>query len=90
MNKNEFIEAVNEQTKLTKKECKMCLEVILNVIKHALKNGESVNFTNFGKFKISKIKAKPIYNFKTGKTNLLQERNSLTFKASENLKQIVK
>ncbi len=90
MNKNEFINAVNSKSGLTKRECRLCLDTILDVIKEALKNGESVTLSNFGKFKVSKVKPKSIYSFKTGNTQLVGGKNTPSFKASENLKQIVK
>ena len=37
MNKNEFINVVNEKSGLSKKDCKLCLETILDVIRGALK-----------------------------------------------------
>ena len=90
MNKNEFIEAVKVKAGLTKKDCKLALDSILEVIKDALSVGESVTLSNFGKFKVNEIKSKPMYNFSTKRTHLLPERKLPTFKASETLKQSVK
>ena len=60
MNKNEFVSQLNTKTGLTKKDCKLCLESIIDVIKDALRSGESVTLSNFGKFKVNEIKAKPM------------------------------
>lgn len=90
MNKNEFVDVVYKKSGLTKKDCKMCLETILEVIKDALKNGESVTISNFGRFKINETKAKSMYSFKTRTTEIIEARKTPAFKASENLKQIVK
>lgn len=90
MNKNEFISRVNSKTGLTKKDCKLCLETIMEVIKDALKNGDSVTLSNFGKFKVNEIKAKPMYSFQTGKTYLAERRRTPVFKASDYLKRSVK
>lgn len=90
MNKNEFINQVNLKTGLTKKDCKLCLETIVWVIKDALKNGDSVTLSNFGKFKVNQVKPKPMYSFQTGKTYLAEERRAPVFKASDNLKRSVK
>ena len=57
MNKNEFINEIYSQSGLTKKDCKLCLETMINVIKSALQNGESVTLSNFGKFKVKIIPA---------------------------------
>ena len=90
MNKNEFVDIVKTKAGLTKKDCKLCLDAIIDVIKDALKNGESVTLSNFGKFKVNEIKSKPMYNFKTGKTNIIGTRRTPSFKASDNLKRSVK
>lgn len=90
MNKNEFISQVNNKIGLTKKDCKLCLETIITVIKDALKHGESVTLSNFGKFKVNQIKSKPMYSFKTGQTYVAEPRRAPVFKASDNLKRSVK
>lgn len=90
MNKNEFVSAVNVKSGLSKKDCRLCLDTILDVIKSALKSGESVTLSNFGKFKMHETKPKAMYSFKTGNTEVVEARRSPTFKPSENLKQSVK
>lgn len=90
MNKGEFLAAVCDRTSLSKRDCKLCLDAIIEIIKNALKRGEDVTLSNFGKFKVSNIKAKQMYSFKTGQTEILDERRLPTFKASDNLKQIIK
>ena len=90
MNKAEFLTAVHGKTTLSKRECKLCLDAIIEVIKQALKNGDSVTLSNFGKFKIANVKAKQVYSFKTGQTEVVKERKIPAFKASDNLKQIIK
>ncbi|MBR6778732.1 MAG: HU family DNA-binding protein [Clostridia bacterium] len=90
MNKNEFVDKVYTKSGLTKKDCKLCLDVIVEVIKEALKNGESVTLSNFGRFSLSEIKAKSMYDFKTKETTYLQARKTPKFKPSENLKQTLR
>lgn len=90
MNKNEFINEIYNQSGLSKKDCKLCLETMLNVIKSALQSGESVTLSNFGKFKVNDKKAKAMYNFKTKNTQLVEAKRTPIFKASDNLKQYVK
>ena len=90
MNKNEFIDAIYNQSGLSKKDCKLCLETIFEVIKCALQSGESVAFSNFGKFKVNDKKEKVMYNFKTKNIEIVKPKRTLSFKPSENLKQIVK
>jgi len=90
MNKNEFISELNNKSGLTKKDCRLCLDTIIEVIKDALKQGQSVTLSNFGKFKVNEVKAKQMYSFKTGKTQTIKARKTPSFRASDNLKQSVK
>lgn len=90
MNKNEFVDVVKSKSGLSKKDCKLCLDTILEVITDALKHGDSVTLSNFGKFRVSEIKAKPMYSFVTKKTRIVKARKAPSFRASENLKQVVK
>lgn len=90
MNKNELLNVVNEKSGLSKKDCKLCLETLLEVIKISLQKGESVTLSNFGKFKVNDIKSKTMYNFKTKNTEFVEGRKAPAFKASENLKQCIK
>lgn len=90
MNKNEFVSEVYTKSGLSKKDCKLCLDTMLEVIKSALMSGESVTLSNFGKFKVNDVKAKCMYNFKTKNTQLIEARKTPIFKASENLKQCIK
>lgn len=90
MNKNEFVNEVYSKAGLSKKDCKLCLDVIIEVIKNALHKGERITFSNFGRFEVNQFKEKTVYSFKTGTTQILQARKNPTFKPSESLKQIVK
>ena len=90
MNKNEFINEIYNQSGISKKDCKLCLETMLNVIKDALQSGESVSLSNFGKFKVNQLKEKTMYNFKTRNTEIVKTKRTPVFKASENLKQCIK
>lgn len=90
MNKSEFLNEINLKSGLSKKDCKLCLETMLEVIKEALHSGDSITLSNFGKFKVSDVKSKCLYNFKTKTTEMVEGKRMPTFKASENLKQMVK
>ena len=90
MNKNEVVNKINTRTGLSKKECKLCLESMLEIISLALKNGESVTLSNFGKFKVNDVKSKNLYNFKTKSIQVVESKKTPTFKPSESLKQCIK
>ena len=90
MNKKELLNIVNAKSGITKKDCKLCLDTLLDIIKNVMQNGDSLTLSNFGKFKVSEIKSKSMYNFKTHRSEMVASRKVPTFKASENLRQIVK
>lgn len=90
MNKNEFVNKINIKSGISKKECELCLNTIIEVIKDALKNGDSITISNFGKFTTANIKQKSIYNFKTGSSQIIEQIKTAKFKPSENLKQVIK
>ena len=85
-----MVNQINSESGLSKKDCKLCLETMINVIKTALRSGESVTLTNFGKFKVNNVKSKNIYNFKTKNTQVVEPKKMPVFKASDNLKQCIK
>lgn len=90
MNKSEFVAEMNNQLGLSKKDCKLCLDVMVDVIRKVLSRGDSVELPNFGKFKVNINKPKSIYNFKTKNVQIVDESKTLLFKASNNLKKCIK
>ena len=90
MNKVEFVNQINEKSGLSKKDCKLCLETMLEIIKVSLQSGESITLSNFGKFKVNDVKSKCMYNFKTKNTEIVKARKTPVFKVSETLKQCIR
>ncbi len=50
MTKQEFVDAVAGRTGLSKRDAGAAVEAFLDVVEGALKAGDSVTFTGFGKF----------------------------------------
>ena len=50
MNKSELIKKMTKNTKLTQKECCLCLDAFIHVLKDTLICGEPVVLNGFGKF----------------------------------------
>lgn len=50
MTKQEFVERVAEKSGLSKRDAGKAVDAVLDSITDALKQGDSVNFTGFGKF----------------------------------------
>ena len=52
MTKADFIDAVASRSGLSKKDAGAALDAVLESVKDALKNGDDVTFTGFGKFSV--------------------------------------
>ncbi|MFH1416031.1 MAG: HU family DNA-binding protein [Elusimicrobiota bacterium] len=65
MNKNDIIESVSAVT-CAKTEAKESVEMFINTIKEALKNGERVTISDFGTFYVKFRKARKGRNPRTG------------------------
>ena len=66
MLKNEIVERVAKEAKLTKKAAKEAVESTLNSVQTALNKGEKVVLSGFGTFVIRARKARKEPNPKTG------------------------
>lgn len=56
MTKQEFVEAVAHKTGMTKRDAGTAVDAFLDVVEGALKAGETVTFTGFGKFHTTRRK----------------------------------
>ena len=50
MTKQEFVERVSQRAGIGRREAGQAVDAVLDSITDALKNGEEINFTGFGKF----------------------------------------
>jgi len=66
MNKKQFIERMVEHTDSPKGEARKHLEAFTTSITEALKAGEEVQITGFGKFSVRERKARESRNPQTG------------------------
>jgi DNA-binding protein HU-beta len=58
MTKAEFIDKVAEKANLTKKDAQAAVDAFLEAVEDALKRGESITFTGFGKFHVQRRAAR--------------------------------
>jgi len=82
MNKNELIKEVSIKSKLTQKDCKLCLEALKEVMKKTLKRGDDVCVAGFGKFFLKHYEKRNAFNPQTKQINPLEERFLPVFKVS--------
>lgn len=88
MNKNELIDAMAEDLG-TKQQAAVALQSILQAIETNMKNGNSLNLTGFGTFKVQQRKARNGVNPKTGAKITIAASAVPKFVASKKLKDLL-
>ena len=87
-NKNNFTrediaESLHAEVGLTKKDCIIFVNDIIDIIIEGLKTRGYVKIHNFGSFKVARKKSRIGRNPKTMKDVMINERNVLKFKPSK-------
>ena len=86
MTKAEFIDRVAERSGLSKREATKAVDAFLESVTEALKNGESVSFTGFGKFSAQERAARQGVNPRTGQRVTIEAATVPKFSAGSALK----
>jgi DNA-binding protein HU-beta len=86
MTKHEFIDAVAEKAGLTKQDAAAAVDAALGVIETTLSNGDSITFTGFGKFHVTRRAARQGVNPRTGQRVAIVAANVPKFSAGSRLK----
>ena len=86
MTKAEFIDRVAERSGLSKREATKAVDAFLESVTEALKNGESVSFTGFGKFSPQQRAARQGVNPRTGQRVTIEAATVPKFSAGSALK----
>ena len=89
MTKQEFVDAVADKAGLTKRDAGAAVDAALETIEGALKNGDPVTFTGFGKFHVTRRAARQGVNPRTGEPVQIQAANVPKFSAGSQLKKAV-
>ncbi|MDI6802093.1 MAG: integration host factor subunit alpha [Thermodesulfovibrionales bacterium] len=89
MTKADIVNLVFEKVGLSKSESQEMIEIIFNTVKQALITGESVKIPGFGTFNVRKKGARIGRNPKTREEVEITPRRVVTFKASDQLSEIV-
>jgi DNA-binding protein HU-beta len=89
MNKADFIGAVADAAELTKADAGRAVDAMVEVIKKALKKGDSVTLVGFGTFQVRKRAARTGRNPRTGDTIKIKASKVPGFKAGKALKDAV-
>jgi len=88
--KSEFVSAVAEKAKLNKTQAAAAVDAFIDVVTAALKKGEEVQFTGFGKFSVQKRSAREGINPQTKQKIKIPASKVPKFSAGSQLKQAVK
>jgi DNA-binding protein HU-beta len=90
MTKSEFVDKVADQSGLSKKDAGSAVEAVLDTIEGALKSGEDVTFTGFGKFHVASRGAREGRNPRTGESMQIAASKVPRFTAGSSLKKAIK
>ena len=88
--KSEFVDRVASTSGLSKKDAGSAVDAVLGAIEGALKSGEDVNFTGFGKFHVAERGAREGRNPRTGETMQIAATKVPRFTAGSGLKKAIK
>ena len=86
MTKTELIEGLANKLGMHKSEAEKAINIILDDIIAALRQGERVNISGFGTFSVSARRPRTGRNPKTGETIEISASRSAKFKAGKQLK----
>ncbi|MEH6405827.1 MAG: HU family DNA-binding protein [Leeuwenhoekiella sp.] len=85
MNKSDLIDAMAEDSGITKAAAKKALESFLGNVESSLKQGNRVSLVGFGSWSVSNRAAREGRNPQTGKTIKIAAKNVVKFKAGSEL-----
>lgn len=86
MNKIELINAMTEQTGLTKKDCDAALKSFIDIVSEELENNEKVQLVGFGTFEVRERAARTGRNPQTKEEIQIPASKAPAFKAGKALK----
>ena len=90
MNKSDFVSAVASTAELSKTDAGNAVDAVIEVIKKALKKGDSVSLVGFGSFEMVTSKARQGYNPATGDVFTIDATVRPKFSPGSNFKALVK
>ena len=89
MKKKELIERIAEEAGVPKSEAQKHFEAFEEVVTEALKAGEEVQITGFGKFSVKERKAREGTNPQTGQKMKISAQKVPSFSAGNALKEAI-
>ncbi len=89
MTKGEFVEKVAAESGLNRKDAGAAVDAVLSTIESALKSGDDVSFTGFGKFHVAERGAREGRNPRTGESMTIAASKVPRFTAGSSLKKAI-
>ena len=90
MTKSEFVDRVAAQSGLSKKDAGTAVDAVITSIEDALRQGEEVSFTGFGKFHVAERGAREGRNPRTGESMTIAASKVPRFTAGSGLKKAIR
>jgi len=90
MTKAEFIQSVSKKVKLSKAQTARIVDATLDEVQALLKKGDSIAFTGFGTFLVTKRKARKGRNPRTGASMNIPATSVPRFRPGKNLRAAIK
>jgi integration host factor subunit alpha len=87
LTKADIIESLQDQNGYTRNKSSEVVEILLEIIKGSLENGEDVLVSGFGKFCVRDKRERRGRNPATGEPMMLEPRKVVTFKCSGKLRE---
>ena len=86
MNKGTLVDAVARRTGVTKRDTKLMVETIFEVMVEELEKGKSVIYPGFGTLRVGKIKPHERLNPNTGEMEMRGGTRRVSFRSATELK----
>jgi DNA-binding protein HU-beta len=90
MTKSDFVDRVADNSGLSKKDAGSAVDAVLKSIEDALRTGDEVSFTWFGKFHVAQRGAREGRNPRTGETMQIAATKVPRFTAGSGLKKAIR
>lgn len=90
MTKQQLIEQISEQTGLRRSEAKKAVESAMDILSKTFAAGDNVYLRGFGTFSVRFVKEKQARVIATGETCIVPAHRTVSFKPSNELKNLLK
>ena len=86
INKKDLVEVVAEEGHFSKKDSRVAVDLIFDLIEKSLLNGQEVNISNFGVFVPKTKQSRDGTDPKTHERIVIKQKRTITFRPSKELK----